>query len=238
MNIKVGRHTVPGSRSACVNPEIKRSKVKVTPLSNALPAWLGLCMSTGLHRFSDNIERSDAVCEFFRVNTWTSRNADLFRDSASGGSDLNTIKSLRILRVLRPLKTINKLPKLKVSFTDFSYYISLRFLPLIMQYRYVKAMNRPLWRLSQGKLVPRLRSQFRDSQIAIDSMLNLGAYQLLPQNIYCYHKLLYICLSAPVYIDVTANTNHSSTPYFIRIAHLTISFETQSKAFSISTKPK
>jgi len=68
----------------------------------------------------------------------------LFRDSASGGSDLNTIKSLRILRVLRPLKTINKLPKLKVSFTDFSYYISLRFLPLIMQYRYVKAMNRPL----------------------------------------------------------------------------------------------
>ena len=41
-------------------------------------------------------------------------NADWFRDSASGGSDLNTIKSLRILRVLRPLKTINKLPKLKV----------------------------------------------------------------------------------------------------------------------------
>jgi len=27
------------------------------------------------------------------------------------------------------------------------------------------------------------------SQITMDSMLNLGAYKLLPQNIYCYHKL-------------------------------------------------
>ena len=29
------------------------------------------------------------------------------------------------------------------------------------------------------------------SQITIDSMLNLGAFQLLPQNIYCYHKLFW-----------------------------------------------
>ena len=59
-------------------------------------------------------------------------------------------------------------------------------------------------------------------------MLNLGAYQLLPENIYCF---------APVYIDMTANTSHSSSPY-VGIAHLITSLRTLSKAFCIVTTTK
>ena len=61
-------------------------------------------------------------CLSFLVNEYClsmNMRANLFRDSASNKSDLNTIKSLRILRVLRPLKTINKLPKLKVLSHQF-----------------------------------------------------------------------------------------------------------------------
>ena len=42
---------------------------------------------------------------------------------------------------------------------------------------------------------------------------------------------------APEYIDITADTSHSSTPS-LRIAQLITSLGTLSKAFSISTKPK
>ena len=48
-NAKLGRHTVHDSRTACIDPEVERSKVKVTRLSNELPAWV--CMSIGLLRF-------------------------------------------------------------------------------------------------------------------------------------------------------------------------------------------
>jgi len=64
----------------------------------------------------------------------------------------------------------------------------------------------------------------------MDSMLNLGAYQPLPQTSYCYHKLFLTTVFAPVYIDMTADTNHSSTPN-LRIAHLITSLGTLSKAF-------
>jgi len=57
-------------------------------------------------------------------------------------------------------------------------------------------------------------------------MLNLGACQLLPENRYYYHKLFFV----PVYIDMTANTNHSSTPN-LRIAHRITFLGTLSKAF-------
>jgi len=40
---KLDRHTVYGSCSACIDPEVKRSKAKVTHLLNALLAWV--CIS-------------------------------------------------------------------------------------------------------------------------------------------------------------------------------------------------
>jgi len=45
INTKLGRHTVRGTRSACIDFEVERSKVKVTRLSNTfpvLPEWV--CM--------------------------------------------------------------------------------------------------------------------------------------------------------------------------------------------------
>jgi len=44
------RCLVVGRQSAHIHLEVKRSKVKVTGLSNMLLAWI--CMSTGLLRFS------------------------------------------------------------------------------------------------------------------------------------------------------------------------------------------
>jgi len=65
--------------------------------------------------------------------------------------------------------------------------------------------------------------------------MNLDAYRPLPQNRYCNHKLFFTTVFAPVYIDMTANTNHFSTPN-LHIAHLITSFRTLSKAFSKFTK--
>ena len=64
-------------------------------------------------------------------------------------------------------------------------------------------------------------------------MLNLVA--LLPQNLCYYHKLFWRPVFAPVYIDITADTSHSSTRSLC-IAQLITSFGTLSKAFSKSTK--
>ena len=47
INTKLGTHAVNGNRSACVDPEVERSKVKITRLSNALTAWV--CRSIWLH---------------------------------------------------------------------------------------------------------------------------------------------------------------------------------------------
>ena len=43
INTKVGRHAVRGRRSSCIDTGVKRLKVKVTRLSEALLAWV--CMS-------------------------------------------------------------------------------------------------------------------------------------------------------------------------------------------------
>jgi len=50
-------------------------------------------------------------------------------------------------------------------------------------------------------------------------------------------KTVITTVLAPVYIDITADTNHSSTPTLC-IAYLITSLGTLSKAFSKSTKPK
>jgi len=44
----------------------------------------------------------------------------------------------------------------------------------------------------------------------LECHINLGANWPLPQNSCCYHKLFFNCFT-PVYIDMTANTKHSST---------------------------
>ena len=49
-NTKLGEHILWGRISACVDPEVKRSKVKVTGLWSVLPAWW--CMSIWLLSFS------------------------------------------------------------------------------------------------------------------------------------------------------------------------------------------
>jgi len=78
INIKVGRHTVHGSCLACIDPEVKRSNVKVM-LSNVLPALV--CMSIGLFRFSytpqsawlcwcDCHDESFASAVFFQCTCW------------------------------------------------------------------------------------------------------------------------------------------------------------------------
>ena len=59
-------------------------------------------------------------------------------------------------------------------------------------------------------------------------MVNLGAYQPLPQNSYCYHKL-FLQLFAPVYIDMTADSNHSSAPN-LHVAYFITSLVTLSKS--------
>ena len=61
INTELGYHTVLGSRSACIDPEVKRSRVKVT-----LPARV--CTSTGLLGFSNSerrcmMMRAAAVCK-------------------------------------------------------------------------------------------------------------------------------------------------------------------------------
>jgi len=50
INAKLGRDTVHGSCSVRNDRGVKRSKVKVTRLSYALPAWT--CMSISLLKFS------------------------------------------------------------------------------------------------------------------------------------------------------------------------------------------
>jgi len=56
----------------------------------------------------------------------------------------------------------------------------------------------------------------------------VGAYRLLPKNHYCYHEMLTVF--ALVYIDMTADTNHSATPNLCA-AHLITSLGTLSKLF-------
>jgi len=64
----------------------------------------------------------------------------------------------------------------------------------------------------------------------MDSILNL-----VHSNFYL--KTVLTTVFAPVFIDMNANTSHSSTPNLC-IAHLITSLGTLSKAFSKSTKPK
>ena len=40
IHTELGIHTVHGRRSACISPEVKMSKVKVTWFKNALPSWV------------------------------------------------------------------------------------------------------------------------------------------------------------------------------------------------------
>jgi len=59
-------YTMHGSRSTCIDPEVKRSKVKVTHLSSALPAWD--CGPVRLHRFPSYPRRViSGICDFVGV---------------------------------------------------------------------------------------------------------------------------------------------------------------------------
>jgi len=67
INTRPGRHTVHGSRSACIDAEIKRSKVKITRLSNALPSgyavdvWFEFYEQTGCSQLPSQTDLANCM---------------------------------------------------------------------------------------------------------------------------------------------------------------------------------
>jgi len=68
INTKLGRHAAHSSQLACTDPKVKRSKIKVTQLSNVLHVWV--CVSVGLLRFPSS--HSTACCRWLQITSGSS----------------------------------------------------------------------------------------------------------------------------------------------------------------------